>query len=200
MNIQLGSGVNYTIQKPSSFVGAVLGSRRRSHRRRQGHEAARRALARRKRQLLMTLPASARGRRCTSGRTSASSCRVSRRSGRRGRTLDRGRRSLAPPHRAVSASSPSPARRARPCRHGRCASRTHCYRNHAVKVRLSPVAAVAGAALLGVPIAAALTPSPRISAQASVVSAPFPTPAAPTPSGPWFSGAARRRCRLQPPA
>lgn len=55
-----------------------------------------------------------------------------------------------------------------------------------MKVRLSPVAAVAGAALLGVPIAAALLLRPGSSAQASVVSAPLPTPAAPTPSGPRF--------------
>jgi hypothetical protein len=53
-------------------------------------------------------------------------------------------------------------------------------------VRRSPVVAVAGAALLGVPIAAAFLLRPGSSAQASVASAPSPTPAAPTPSGPRF--------------
>ena len=51
-----------------------------------------------------------------------------------------------------------------------------------MKVRLGPVVAVAGAALLAAPIAAALLLRPGSSAQASVAAAPTATPAAPTPS------------------
>jgi hypothetical protein len=55
-----------------------------------------------------------------------------------------------------------------------------------VKARLRPVVAVAGAALLGVPIAAALLLRPGSGAQASVTPPPTPAPAAAAPSGPRF--------------
>jgi hypothetical protein len=55
-----------------------------------------------------------------------------------------------------------------------------------VKARLKPAVAVGGAALLGVPIAAALLLRPGSGAQASVAVAAVPAPAAPAASGPRF--------------
>jgi hypothetical protein len=60
-----------------------------------------------------------------------------------------------------------------------CGPQTDCYRNQAVKARLKPAVALAGAALLAIPIAATLLLRPASGAPASVAPAAITAPAAP---------------------
>ena len=96
MNIHLGAGTSYTVQPPT-LAGrrGLLGPRRRRHRRRQGRQAARRALARREGRLLDDgCPRRSAARRCASGRTSGSPSRASPRSPAAQSISARGRRQL----------------------------------------------------------------------------------------------------------
>jgi hypothetical protein len=68
----------------------------------------------------------------------------------------------------------------------RCAPQTDCYRNHVVNARLKPAVALAGAALVGLPIAATLLLRPGSAAPASVAPAAIPASTAAAQSAPRF--------------